>query len=169
MSPLMIIVIIIACVSVITFFFIKVYNSLVLLKNKLGADWKQLIIEINFRFDLAVKYIGLVGNYVSPNIVNSINQLDGRNKMNLSVEDIMNNYIEFEKCFLQMLIELEDKKIGYQDWNKSIIDSKTRLDKARDIYNDDVLGLNNKVDLFPFSIVASVTGFSKGIYFRSEN
>lgn len=169
MSPLTTIVIILVIVSLITFFYVTTYNTLVLLRNKLIADWKQVIIEINYRYELSIKYLELVGNSINPNVVNRIRELDNAHKIIVDYEDVMNNYIDFEKTLFMLFVELEDKKIVHEDWNNAYSGSKQRLDRAREIYNNDVLALNNKIDLFPFSIVGFIGRFHKQVYFRNEN
>lgn len=169
MSPLVTILIVLLIVSIITFFYVTTYNKLVLLRNKLIADWKQVILEINYRYELSIKYLELVGNNVNPNVVSRIRELDNHNKIIVDYEDVMNNYIDFEKTLFMLFVELEDKKISYDDWNNAYKMSKQRLDRARDIYNDDVLAINNKINLFPFSIVAFIGKFTKQVYFRNEN
>ena len=40
---------------------------------------------------------------------------------------------------------------------------------ARGFYNDSVLKLNNKVQMFPSNLVASIFGFKKREYFEANN
>ncbi len=165
----MTIIVILVFVSIFTFFYVTTYNTLVLLRNNLIVDWKQVILEINYRYELSMQYIVLVGNDVNPNIINRIRELELNHRTLVDYEAVMNNYIDFEKTLFLLFVELEDKKISYDDWNNAYVTSKQRLDRARENYNNDVLGLNNKIDLFPFSIVAMIGKFNKQIYFRNEN
>lgn len=153
----------------IIFFSVNVYNSLVFLKNKIEADFKQIMLEINYRVDLVNKYLPLVSNIVSNETINSIRIILDKLNSQLSWEDIMNSYIELENMIECLNIEVEDRNIHYTEWESAFADNKVRLDKNRNIYNDDILGMNNKVDLFPFSIIAGICGYEKYIYFRNEN
>ena len=63
----------------------------------------------------------------------------------IAVDDIINYYYKAKD---------EDNEIS------------DKIVKAKRIYNDYVLALNNKIMLFPFSIVASIFSFSKWPYFR---
>lgn len=169
MNPLMVIIIILAVISLITFFFVTTYNTLVLLRNRLLADWKQVMLEVNYRYDLTMQFISLVRNDVNPALIKRIVDLDNAHKIIVNPEEVMNNYIDLEKTLFSLFVELEDKGIVHQDWFNAYQGSKQRLDRARDIYNDDVLAMNNKIDLFPFSIVGTIFHFSKQIFFRNEN
>lgn len=169
MRPIVVIIIFIGIMTLLTLFVVKVYNSLVILKNKIEADWQQIMLEINFRVDLVTKYLPLISNMLDPTIINNVNEVIRKLKIEMSWEEIMNNYIELEKIIEQIKIIVEDKNIHYTDWDKAFEENKMRLDKNRDIYNDDILGMNNKVDLFPFSIIAGICGYEKYIYFRNEN
>ena len=63
----------------------------------------------------------------------------------IAVDDIINYYYK---------VKDEDNEIS------------DKIVKAKRIYNDYVLALNNKIMLFPFNIVASIFSFSKWPYFR---
>ncbi len=169
MRPILVIIIFLLIMTLLTIFVIKVYNSLVILKNKIEADWQQLEYEIRFRADLLNQYLSLVKQIISQDTLNSANNIINKLRVQMSWEDIMNSYIELEKIIENIQIEVEDKNIHYPEWNQAFIENKAHLDKNRDIYNDDILGMNNKVDLFPFSIVAGICGYEKYIYFRNEN
>ena len=46
--------------------------------------------------------------------------------------------------------------------------TENRIAFARQAYNDQVLFLNNKVEMFPSNIVAGMFGFRKGQFFELE-
>ena len=169
MRPIFVIMIFLLIMTLITVFVVKVYNSLVILKNKIEADWQQIMLEINYRIDLVNKYMPLVNNVLFPETVENARVILNKLSTQMSWEDVMNSYIELERVIERIKIEVEDKNIRYVEWETAFTENKTRLDKARDIYNDDILGMNNKVDLFPFSIIAGICGYEKYIYFRSES
>lgn len=169
MRPISIIIIFVGIMSLLTLFVVKVYNSLIILKNKIEADWQQITLEINYRVDLLTKYLPLVSNIIANDTLNKANNIINKLKSQMSWEDVMNSYIELENTIERIKIEVEDKNIHYAEWDKAFEEGKIRLDKARYIYNDDILGMNNKVDLFPFSIIAGICGYEKYIYFRNEN
>lgn len=169
MRPIYVIIIFLLIMTLLTVFVVKVYNSLVLLKNKIEADWQQIMLEINYRVDLVSKYLPLVSNIASNETIENTKNILNKLRSQMSWENIMNSYIELEKMIERIKIEVEDKNVHYAEWEQAFAENKTRLDKARDIYNDDILGMNNKVDLFPFSIIAGICGYEKYIYFRSES
>ena len=47
-------------------------------------------------------------------------------------------------------------------------DTEDKISYARQFYNDSVLTYNNKVEMVPSNIVASMTGFKKGTFFEAE-
>lgn len=169
MRPIFVILIFVGIMTLLTIFVVKVYNSLVILKNKIEADWQQITLEINYRVDLLSKYLPLVNNIINIDTMSKANNIMNKIRTQMSWEDIMNSYIELENVIERIKIEVEDKNVRYAEWDKAFEENKMRLDKARDIYNDDILGMNNKVDLFPFSIIAGICGYEKYIYFRNEN
>ncbi len=96
-----------------------------------------------------------------------------RNNVISSWKDVLNSIDEYvksssvEKREYDKLIAAEDIINFYykikDDGDPSI---KEKINVQKRIYNDYVLALNNKTMLFPFSIVASIFGFSKWPYFR---
>lgn len=169
MRPIFVIIIFLLVMTLLTVFVVRVYNSLVILKNKIESDWAQIMLEINYRVDLVSKYLPLVTNIVNDETIENTRIILNKLSTQMSWEDVMNSYIDLEKMIERIKIEVEDKNVHYAEWERAFRENKTRLDKARDIYNDDILGMNNKVDLFPFSIIAGICGYEKYIYFRSES
>ena len=47
-------------------------------------------------------------------------------------------------------------------------DTENKVATARQFYNDTVLSLNNKVELFPSNIVSKMFGFKKEAFFEAE-
>ncbi len=96
-----------------------------------------------------------------------------RNNVISSWKDVLNSIDEYvksssvEKREYDKLIAAEDIINFYykikDDGDPSI---KEKINTQKRIYNDYALALNNKTMLFPFSIVASIFGFSKWPYFR---
>lgn len=96
-----------------------------------------------------------------------------RNNVISSWKEVLNSIDEYvksssvEKREYDKLIAAEDIINFYynikDDGDPSI---KEKINAQKRIYNDYVLALNNKTMLFPFSIVASIFGFSKWPYFR---
>ena len=169
MRPIFVIIIFLLVMTLLTVFVVKVYNSLIILKNKIEADWQQIMLEINYRADLVNKYLPLVSNILFPETIENTRTILNKLSTQMSWEEVMNSYIELERMIDRIKIEVEDKNVHYAEWDRAFQENKTRLDKTRDIYNDDILGMNNKVDLFPFSIIAGICGYEKYIYFRSES
>ena len=96
-----------------------------------------------------------------------------RNNVISSWKDVLNSIDEYvksssvEKREYDKLIAAEDIINFYykikDDGDPSI---KEKINDQKRVYNDYVLALNNKTMLFPFSVVASIFGFSKWPYFR---
>ena len=50
----------------------------------------------------------------------------------------------------------------------SLEETENKIAVSRQLYNDTVLTLNNKVETFPSNIVAKIFGFNKESFFKAE-
>ena len=168
MNPIFIIIIVIVILFS-SFFAFKVHHSLVLLKKRIASDYQKIMQEIDNRIALVNTYLPLVRDILTMETLNDLQGTVDKLSNQMTWENLFDWYIDLEKNIERMKIEVEDKNIQLAKWDRKFQENKRHLDKARDTYNDDILGMNNKVDLFPFSIIAGICGYKKYIYFRSES
>ncbi len=169
-------VILIVVIVLIALYVISVYNSLVRLRNAVQDQKSQIDVELKKRFDLVPNLVETVKGYAKhekgtlEDIVKARNtyatansteeglQADGEltkaiNRLFALAEDYPD--LKANENFLQLQEELKgiEEKIGY----------------ARGFYNDSVLKLNNKIQMFPSNIIASIFGFVKEKFFEATN
>lgn len=169
-------IILIVVIVLIALYVISVYNSLVRLRNAVQDQKSQIDVELKKRFDLIPNLVETVKGYAKhekstfEDVVKARNmyatansteeglQADGEltkaiNKLFALAEDYPD--LKANENFLQLQEELKaiEEKIGY----------------ARGFYNDSVLKLNNKIQMFPSNIIASIFGFVKEKFFEATN
>ena len=171
----MIWIIVLIIVIVLVAFVSTVYNSLVSLRNKVKDQYSQIDVQLKRRFDLIPNLIETVKGYMNhekdtlESVINARNsyvtannlegQLEADGELSKAVSRLFalsESYpdLKANENFLQLQGELRDteEKISY----------------ARSFYNDSVLKLNNKIEMFPSNIIASIFGFKKETFFEAN-
>ena len=168
-------VILFIIVLVIVMYVIGTYNSLVQARNKVRDQFSQIDVQLKRRFDLIPNLVVTVKGYAKhesetlekviqarnnyASAKNEAEKVAASNEMSRGVMNIMalaENYpdLKANTNFIDLqnqLKEVEDK-IGY----------------ARQFYNDTVLVYNNKVEMFPGNLVASIFGFKREVFFEAD-
>ena len=172
--PIWLIVIIVLVVLVLLWF-IGVNNSLVTLRNKVRNQFSQIDIQLKKRYDLIPNLVETVKGYAKhesetleavmkarasyASATTDSEKVEASNEMSKAVSRLLavaeaypdlkanTNFLDLQ----QQLKEIEDK-IGY----------------ARQFYNDSVMVYNNKIQMFPSSIVASILKFKSEAFFQAS-
>jgi LemA protein len=151
------------------------YNSLVRVRNEKDNAWAQIDVQLKRRYDLIPNLVETVKGYtkheretleavtnarnlaqqVSSSGAGERSKAEGELSSALSrLLAVVENYpdLKANQNFLALQEELTstENKIGF----------------ARQYYNDSVLRLNNKIQMFPSNIVAAMTGFKAGEFFE---
>ena len=170
----MLIVLVVVLVGI-ALFFVSTYNGLVVARNKVRDQFSQIDVQLKKRFDLIPNLVETVKGYAKHESETLEKVIEARNgyanaktdaeKMAASKElsqgvmqifALAEHYPELKanSNFLELqtqLKEVEDK-IGY----------------ARQFYNDSVLLYNNKIEIFPSNLVASMFNFKKETFFEAD-
>ncbi len=167
-------IILIAAVAVIAFYVIGVYNSLVSLRNKVDDQASQIDVQLKKRFDLI------------PNLVETVKGYTKHEKETLEgVVKARNTYVSADNLGDQLKADGEltqaisklfalaeaypDLKANtnFMDLQQQLTEIEEKIGYARQFYNDSVLKLNNKIQMFPSNIVASLFKFEKRPFFEA--
>ena len=167
--------IVIGVIAVIVVIIIGIYNGLVGLRNQTKNAWAQIDVQLKRRFDLIPNLIETVKGYMqhergtleavtnARNLAQSVasgspgqraaaeGQLGGAIARLLLVGE---NYPNLKAN--QNVLSLQEELTG----------TENRISFSRQFYNDSVLQYNNKTQMFPSNIIASMTGFKQGEFFE---
>ncbi len=166
--------IILIVVVLIVLYFISVYNSLVSLRNKVEDQYSQIDVELKRRFDLIPNLVETVKGYTKHESETLENVVKARNAYVSA--DNMANQLEADGELTRAISKLFALTESYPDLkaNENFINLQNELSSieekivyARGFYNDSVLKLNNKIQMFPSSIVAKMFHFEKKTYFEA--
>lgn len=166
--------VVLAILVVVAIYVVSVRNNLVILRNKVKDQLSQIDIQLKRRFDLIPNLIETVKGYTKHEQETLEEVIKARNTY-LSAgtpEDQLKADGELNKT-LNKLFALSE---SYPDLkaNENFINlqneltaTEEKISYARTFYNDCVLNLNNKIEMFPSNLVASMFHFTKEKFFEA--
>ena len=167
--------IVIGVVVLLVLYVISTYNSLVRLRNRVKDQWAQIEVQLKRRFDLITNIFETVKGYAIHVSETLKGVIEARNKFTVAStpEDEMKANNELTSAVRQLFALSESypelkADTSFLKLQSNLEDSENKISSARQFYNDTVLTLNNKVELFPSNIVAKLFGFKKEAFFEAE-
>ena len=171
----MVLGIIIIVLVVLASFIVSNYNGLVQARNKVRDQFSQIDVQLKKRADLIPNLVETVKGYAKHEEGTLEKVIQARNTYLTadSVDDKVKASGEMSSAISKLFALAE----SYPDLkaNTNFLDLQTQLkeieDKigyARQFYNDAVLMYNNKTEMFPSNIIASVFGFKGETFFKAE-
>lgn len=167
-------IIIVAVIAVIVLFFVSTYNGLVKLRNMVKDQWAQIDVLLKRRADLIPNLVETVKGYAKHESETLEAVIAARNKAvsAQTPEDEIKANGELSGALSRLFALAE----SYPDLkaNENFTKLQTELSAieekivySRQFYNDSVLKLNNKIEMFPSNIVAGMFGFKKRQFFEA--
>jgi LemA protein len=151
------------------------YNALVILRNQIKNAWSQIEVQLKRRHDLIPNLVEVAKGYMSHErqTLEAVTQARAKAAGAKSVSDISRAETALSGAIGQFLAVVEnypDLKANqnFLALQEELTTTENRIAFARQAYNDQVLFLNNKVEMFPSNIVAGMFGFRKGQFFELE-
>ncbi|MEG0799016.1 MAG: LemA family protein [Bacilli bacterium] len=149
------------------------YNSLVSLRNKVKDQWSQIDVQLKRRFDLIPNLIETVKGYAKHEKETLENVIEARNKFsNASTsKEEMEASGELSGALSRLMAVAESypdlkANAGFISLQETLSDTEDKIAFARQFYNDNVLSLNNKIEMFPSNVIASMFKFTKEPFFE---
>ncbi|AIS30936.1 MAG: LemA family protein [Methanobacterium formicicum] len=168
---LIILVIIILIVVV----FVYLYNSLVKLRNRVKNAWSQIDVQLNRRADLIPNLVETVKGYakhektVFENVTAARAGLMNAKTVQETAE--ANNVLtETLKSLFAVAENYPDLKASenFRELQGQLEETENKIAYSRQFYNDTVLMYNNKCQMVPSNIIASLFNFQEEEFFEIE-
>ena len=168
MNGTVIVVIAAVVVVLLLVYIIKIYNGLVVLKNRVENQGAQVDVQLKRRADLIPNLIETTKGYANyeKGTLTAVTEL--RNKMvNASnMDEAYQANVELNKELARIMVISENypelKANGnFMKLQNELSDTEEKIAKARQFYNDVVTKYNTQIMLFPKSIFAKMLGFKK--------
>ncbi len=165
-------------VAVVLFVLVGMYNGLVRARNEVGNAWSQIDVQLNRRHDLIPNLVETVKGYMT----HERETLEAVVKARQQAVQITGASIEdkarVENALSQTLKSLFAVSENYPQLKanenflalqEELASTENKISFARQYYNDSVLNLNNKVQMFPTNIFAGMFNFQKAQFFEVES
>ena len=168
-------IILIVVLVLLVLYVVKTYNSLVVSRNKVRDQFSQIDVQLKKRFDLIPNLVETVKGYAKhesetlesviqarnnyANAKTDAEKLEASNEMSRGVMNIM--------ALAESYPDLK-ANTNFVDLQNQLKDVEEKISYARQFYNDSVLMYNNKVEMVPSNIVASIFGFKKESFFEAD-
>ena len=166
---LIILIIVIAIVA-------AMYNGLVTLRNQVKNAWSQIDVQLKRRHDLIPNLVETVKGYASHERETLENVIKWRNQA--AAAQGTENQIEAEQglsgALARLMVVVEqypDLKANqnYLALQEELTSTENKIGFARQLYNDQVMQYNNRVQAFPTNIIAGMFQFSEATFFEIED
>ncbi len=165
------------CAGVV-FWIIGAFNGLVRLRNEVKNAWSQIDVQLKRRHDLIPNLMETVKGYMS----HERETLEAVIKARQQAVDISGGTIadqaKMENMLSQTLKSLFAVTENYPDLKadtsflalqEELSSTENKIAFSRQFYNDNVLTLNNKVQMFPSNMIAGMFNFAMAEFFELDD
>jgi len=174
MIPLIVLV---AIIAIITFYFVGIYNSLVFLRNQYMNAFKQIDVQLKRRYDLIPNLVETAKGYLAHergtleevikarNIAFDASRVAASNPGNTGAMSGLSQAEGFLSTMMGKLLAVVE---SYPDLKanqtisslmEELTSTENKISFARQAYNDSVADYNTRREQFPASIIATSSNF----------
>ena len=159
--------IIVVILVLLILYVISTYNTLVGLKNKVKDGWSQIEVVLKRRADLIPNLVETVKGYAKheEGTLTAVSATTPEEAM--KAEGEVTQALSRLFALTESYPELKANQ-NFLDLQKSLEETENKITYSRQFYNDNVLNYNNKTEMFPSNIVASIFRFEKFKFFEAS-
>ena len=169
--------VVLGIIVVLLFFLMITYNGLVRLRNQMQNAWAQIDVQLKRRHDLIPNLMETVKGYMQHERETLEAVTNARNLAQQAIGQGVGAQSQAEQGLTGALSRLLAVVENYPDLKanqnflalqEELTSTENKISFSRQFYNDSVLGYNNKTQMFPSNVVATVTGFKASEFFEVE-
>lgn len=173
----MVVALIIAAVivGILVISIIGIYNALVRLRNQVDNSWSQIDVQLKRRHDLIPNLVETAKGYMKHEreTFEEITKARSRAMGAKNVAEASKAEGALGEALSRFLLVVEnypDLKANqnFLALQEELTSTENKISFARQSYNDQVLFFNNKTQMFPSNIIASMFSFTKRDFFELE-
>ena len=174
-TGLIILIVVIVLVVLLIAFVAKTYNTLVSLKNRVQDQWAQVDVVLKRRADLIPNLVETVKGYATHENETLEAVIAARNDA-VSATDA-HAEMEANNVLTEALGRLFAVAEAYPDLKantnflelqRTLQETEDKITYARQFYNDTAMSFNNKIEMFPSNIIASMFHFKQAEFFEAN-
>lgn len=167
---------IILIVIILFIVFIKLYNDLVGLRQKVKNAWSQIEVQLQRRFDLIPNLLDIVKGYMAyeSEVLTKITELRTAWSKAESVKEKSALDTELSSTLKTILAVSEnypDLKANqnFAQLQEELQNTENKVAFSRQFYNDVTTAYNTRLEVFPSNIIASMFKFTPVEFFEVES
>ena len=172
--PIWLIVVLVIVVLLIIYF-VATYNKLVDLRNRVRDQWSQIDVQLKRRFDLIPNLVSTVKGYAKHESETLESVIEARNSYTtattphekMQANNMLSDTLSKLFALAENYPELKANQ-NFLELQTELQETEDKIAMARQFYNDTVLTYNNKIEMFPSNIVASMFKFKMEEFFKAE-
>ncbi len=162
---------------ILVLFFVISYNSFVSVRNHVRESWSGVDVQLKRRYDLIPNLVNTVKGYAKyekellEKVTSLRNQaLNNTGRYSSQAKD-ENQMLEALKSVFAVVENYPDLKASgnFLQLQRELAETEDKIAAARRLFNGNVRDLNNKVQMFPSSIIASIFNFKEEDFFEVED
>lgn len=167
--------VVIGIIVILLIIFVAIYNGLVGLRNRVKNAWAQIDVQLKRRHDLIPNLVETVKGYKDYERSTLEAVTNARNLAQAGVNASPAERAKLEGALGGALSRLLAVVENYPDLKanqnflalqEELTSTENKISFSRQAYNDSVLNLNNKIQMFPSNIIAGMTGFKASEFFE---
>lgn len=180
MSGLIVLIVVGVVVFLLALWAAGVYNALVRLRNAVKNAWAQIDVQLKRRHDLIPNLVETAKGYMVHERETLENVTKARNLAQNASEKgagpaeqgaVESGLSKALSNFFVVVEQYPDLKANqnFLALQEELTSTENRISFARQAFNDAVMTMNNRVEMFPGNIVAGMFNFKKEAFFEIEN
>jgi LemA protein len=169
-------IIFIVLIAIVAFFLVGMYNTLVRARNEVKNAWSQIDVQLNRRHDLIPNLVETVKGYMTHER-ETLEAVTAARQQAVNITGDVEAKARAENQLSQTLRSLFAVSEAYPDLKanqnflalqEELASTENKIAFSRQYYNDSVLNLNNRIEMFPTNIFANMFNFVKEKFFEVE-
>ena len=152
------------------------YNGLIVSKNKVKNAWSQIDVQLQRRFDLIPNLVESVKGYMEheTSVLEKITELRtswanaGTVAEKAELDNQLSGALKTIMAVSENYPELKANQ-NFSELQEELRNTENKISYSRQFYNDSVTMYNNKLEMVPTNIIASMFKFEPAELFRVEN
>ncbi|HPC95408.1 MAG TPA: LemA family protein [Sedimentisphaerales bacterium] len=175
-GALIVLLVFVGLLVVLALFVIGIYNALVRLRNQVDNAWSQIDVQLKRRHDLIPNLVETAKGYMKHEretfeaITRARSQAMGAKSVaeTAKAEGQLADALSKFMLVVENYPELKANQ-NFLALQEELTGTENKIAFSRQNYNDQVLFYNNKIQMFPSSIIAGMCSFTKRDFFQVES
>jgi LemA protein len=172
-------IVIVVIVLILILIYIANYNGLVGLRNQVKNAWAQIDVQLKRRYDLIPNLVETVKGYAAHEratleaVINARNMAQSLASSGGGVGERARAEGELSGALARLMVVVEQypnlkANQNFLSLQEELTSTENKISFSRQYYNDSVLRYNNKTEMFPSNIIASMSGFKRSEFFETQ-